>query len=150
MLRMLSFIMCASLLTSCGKSRRDSVFYLPEALRGWVIIFYNEPNGKAIELDGERIVYRIPADGFLTLKFGRDEGFGRESFYLVTRDGRSVPIAAWAKPMEIRARTDGLMREKELGRPVEFYAFFLGTEDELKANPSVDDEVRKAIQRIRR
>lgn len=72
---------------SCAFFPRDGLYLIPEGLNGGVIILYDQRDGRVLDVEDGRYVYRIPANGVLKVKDSAPTGTINRSYYFVTDKG---------------------------------------------------------------
>ena len=83
------FLAALLLFTGCaiGNSRKSIAFVIPQGYVGWIRVKYNVPNALPLPIRNGYYLARIPANGLLKTSTVEDEGWGRDTFYYVTKTG---------------------------------------------------------------
>jgi hypothetical protein len=106
------------------------VFEVPEGFRGWILVEHDRPGCPPTPVENGKRVYRIPASGRLCVGDSIDyDSFAKDEFYFVGSSRTPIP--------EESPGHEGLLRAGGVGGPGNrtFEHYFVGTEEELKAQP---------------
>ena len=76
MKNILACILVVIMLAGCGKPDEceREIYYLPEAFKGNVIVFFDQEDGAPVEYKGDARVYHIPESGYLKSQFPKNGG----------------------------------------------------------------------------
>lgn len=113
---------------------------MPEGLRGQVIVYFDQPDGQAIQYEDEARVYRLPSTGLLKTQFPRNGGCmgdNRIQFFYEDKTGGRQELDFWMDvPRDsIPANTDHVFMTflSEKDKKPDFVIHLIGTHQEFKS-----------------
>jgi hypothetical protein len=76
MKNILACILAVIMLAGCGKPNEceREIYFLPEAFKGNVIVFFDQEDGAPVEYKDDARVYHIPESGYLKSQFPKNGG----------------------------------------------------------------------------
>lgn len=96
MMNFKSFILIVTtiFLSNCNKAD-ESIFVIPSGYSGYIVIFFNQQEGREKEYVENHRLYRIPNNGILKTQFSANNGWSQlPNFYKDTIDTNSlIPFA---------------------------------------------------------
>lgn len=131
-----------AIIVGCNRSTpcEKEIYLLPDGLRGQMIVFFDQPDGQAIEYEDEARVYRLPPTGLLKTQFPRNGGCmgdNRIQFFYINDSGAREKLAFWMDiPRDsIPADTDHVLMTflSEKDNKPDFVIHLIGTHQEFKS-----------------
>jgi hypothetical protein len=89
-MKVLNYIIVASLLISCGRYAEKETFYINKGYTGTIAIVFGENDGVPKEYQDGRRIYRIPESGVLYTQFPMETGILNQKYYYIEPSGNIV------------------------------------------------------------
>jgi hypothetical protein len=150
---LLKTVLCVSVVLGCNRSTpcEKEIYLIPEGLKGQIIVFLDQPDGQAVQYEGEARLYQIPSSGLLKSQFKRNGGCmgdNRIRFFYVDSIGDRTPVAFFMDIDRdtIPAGMDYVLMTflSETNKKPDFIIHLLGRSDEfgelLKSVRNIDPE----------
>jgi hypothetical protein len=117
-----------------GDSRPPDVFEIPENYQGWVAIEFSRPECQPIPAVDGKLVFRIPASGYLCTSSSPTFGVATDQYWYVGKNRTQIHQTGWGGGGLIWDEATG---ESEVaGKPKRvFMNFFVGTEQQERKAP---------------
>lgn len=128
------------LISSCTQKGQDSIYILPKDYTGYVIIFFNQPNGASEQVYNNKRIYNIPKSGVLKTKFSPEylQTHLPEFYYNEVNKKYQLPLVVdWKdykkETINISMPSMGKTYKKIDGsEAIEYEIFFVGTKDQVQ------------------
>jgi len=140
--RILTTVLFLAIIAGCSRSTpcEKEIYLMPEGFRGQMIVYFDQPDGQAIQYEDEARLYLLPPTGLLKTQFPRNGGCmgdNRIQFYYEDEMGDREKIDFWMDvPLDsIPANTDYVLMTflSEKGTKPDFTIHLIGTKQEFKS-----------------
>ncbi len=132
-----------ALVAACERHRTPCVYEVGEHYRGWILVEFGRPDCPAIPLENGKLVFRLTDTGELCTKSPTEYGWAKDEFYFVGAGGRrSIEDARNDSTVEDESRLVHSGVVAGWGNST-FMCFFIGTGEEYKRAPSLQDVLEK-------
>ena len=125
-----------------GAKRPDLIYRVDAAVRGWVVIVFDQPAAPALPMAGDACVIDVPRSGVLVTSTRQWVGRGHDIFRTRGDDGREAVLSSDL----VRAHRTGVRTAE--GRSIDYELFFIGTKAELEAAESDDAALSRALANV--
>ena len=122
-------------LVSCFPPRSACDYELPEGFRGCVLIQFKRPDCPATQVIQDRLVFHIPASGFLCTSSWPQAGWARDEYYFVGQKRTRIESLGVGQERLIWLGSTGRCSSGDHPAAV-YQLFFVGTEQESNRPPA--------------
>ncbi|WP_263357791.1 DUF6843 domain-containing protein [Acidicapsa ligni] len=133
------FTLVTTAAISMGAStvRHPSRFLIPKGYVGWITIKHGREGAPSAFSNG-KYVYQIPVSGIFETSSAVEDGWAHDEYFYYTKNGplEEVPSTGWGQGGLIWGETVGVTTPGE-SRPKQMSEkFYVGTEEQFRANES--------------
>lgn len=86
----------------CNNKVEDVIFIIPKDYTGYVIILFEQENGREKEYEDQKRLYKVSENGILKTKFEAEYGVGNfPTFFYENIEGQQIPYKAEFERVEL-------------------------------------------------
>jgi len=69
---------------------KPEIYLIPENYSGEILVFFDQPDGTPLEMEGKKRIYRIPENGILFTQFKWNRGAHNRKFFMIKNNTKNI------------------------------------------------------------
>ncbi|MBZ9731609.1 hypothetical protein LB467_18130 [Salegentibacter sp. JZCK2] len=134
-------IILSFMVLSCDTGEQE-IIIAPRDYTGYIIVIFNQEDGKPVKYEGKKRIYEIPSDGVLKTQFNSNDGWSDypEFYYEVIDPEYKLPSNILTEietlPMDtivgFKGATGSIRKNNYDDERVQFAKYYIGTRSDIK------------------
>ena len=136
---LLIFVILSFMLSGCDSGKQE-IIIAPKDFKGYVLIIFNQKDGKPTQYEGKKRVYEIPQNGILRTQFTGNYGsVGFAEYYyekIISENKLPSFVEIEKTPINtvvgFRGATGTVKKSADSEEWIEFVEFYIGTKSDIE------------------